>query len=136
MTYGDGVADVDIARADRVSPGARQARDGHRGPAAGPLRRARDRRDDAASTASREKPAGDGGWINGGFFVLAPKVLDYIDGDDDASGSASRWRPRRATASSMAYRHDGFWQPMDTLRDKNHAGRPVAAAAGAVEASG
>jgi glucose-1-phosphate cytidylyltransferase len=64
----------------------------------------------------QEKPAGDGGWINGGFFVLSPKVVDYIDDD------ASVWEkyPMEQLASSgefCAYRHEGFWQPMDTLRD-------------------
>ncbi len=65
----------------------------------------------------QEKPQGDGGWINGGFFVLSPKVLDHIDGDD------STWErePMQALASAgqmSAYLHRGFWQPMDTLRDK------------------
>lgn len=66
----------------------------------------------------REKPKGDGTWINGGFFVLEPKALSYIKGDKDI------WEqePMRKLASNrqlMAYRHEGFWQPMDTLRDKN-----------------
>jgi glucose-1-phosphate cytidylyltransferase len=66
----------------------------------------------------REKPLGDGNWINGGFFVLSPKVLDYIEGD------ASHWelKPLERLAAEgqlAAYRHTGFWQPMDTLRDKN-----------------
>ncbi len=67
--------------------------------------------------AFQEKPMGDGGRINGGFFVLDPKVIDHIDGD------ATVWEqePLMKLASSgqlMAYPHDGFWQPMDTLRDK------------------
>lgn len=66
----------------------------------------------------QEKPKGDGSWINGGFFVLSPKVFDYIDGDE------SIWEreplERLAADSQLAaYKHDGFWQPMDTLRDKN-----------------
>jgi glucose-1-phosphate cytidylyltransferase len=65
----------------------------------------------------REKPRGDGAWINGGFFVLEPKVLDYIEGD------ATVWEqePMRRLAGDgqlAAYRHGGFWQNMDTLRDK------------------
>jgi glucose-1-phosphate cytidylyltransferase len=65
-----------------------------------------------------EKPSGDGGWINGGFFVLSPECLDLIDGDD------TRWEgePLLQLAKlnqMMAYEHNGFWQPMDTLRDKN-----------------
>ena len=64
-----------------------------------------------------EKPSGDGGYINGGFFVLSPKVLDLIEGD------ATTWEQTplerlAAEGELMAYRHDGFWLPMDTLRDK------------------
>ena len=65
----------------------------------------------------QEKPQGDGGWINGGFFVLSPKVIDRIDGDD----SVWEQEPMETLAhdSQMsAYLHHGFWQPMDTLRDK------------------
>jgi len=65
-----------------------------------------------------EKPKGDGGWINGGFFVLSPKCIDYIDSDD------MPWelKPLNNIASQgelMAYEHKDFWQPMDTLREKN-----------------
>ena len=67
----------------------------------------------------REKPQGDGGWINGGFFVLSPKVIDYIEGD------ATAWEKeplaRLAVEGQLhAYFHRGFWQPMDTLRDAQH----------------
>ncbi len=67
----------------------------------------------------QEKPEGDGGWINGGFFVLSPRVIDYIDGDDCV------WErePMERLASEgqlVSYKHRGFWQPVDTLRDKNH----------------
>jgi glucose-1-phosphate cytidylyltransferase len=66
-----------------------------------------------------EKPSGDGNWINGGYFVLEPGVFDYIDGD------ATHWElepMERLVAEHQlgAYRHPGFWQPMDTLRDRNH----------------
>lgn len=65
----------------------------------------------------REKPRGDGAWINGGFFVLSPRVIDYVDGD------ATVWErePLERLASDgqlRAWFHRGFWQPMDTLRDK------------------
>jgi glucose-1-phosphate cytidylyltransferase len=65
-----------------------------------------------------EKPHGDGGWINGGFFVLSPKVIDYIDTD------ATTWElePMARLAKEgqlQAFEHKGFWQPMDTLREKN-----------------
>ena len=67
----------------------------------------------------KEKPRGDGALINGGFFVLSPQVIDYIDGDDCIWESA----PLDTLAELgqlRAFQHDGFWQPMDTLRDKNH----------------
>ncbi len=64
-----------------------------------------------------EKPSGDGGAINGGFFVLSPRVLDLIDGDDDAWEGAPIGR-LTAMGQLMAYEHRGFWQPMDTMRDK------------------
>jgi glucose-1-phosphate cytidylyltransferase len=65
----------------------------------------------------KEKPQGDGAWINGGFFVLEPGVMDYIDGDPTV------WErePLEGLARDgklNAFRHKGFWQPMDTLRDK------------------
>jgi len=70
-------------------------------------------------TSFHEKPQGDGNWINGGFFVLSPRVFDYIDGDQ------STWEKepmeKLANENQMsAYLHKGFWQPMDTLRDKTH----------------
>ena len=66
-----------------------------------------------------EKPSGDGLLINGGFFVLSPKVISYIDGDDTI------WErePLEGLANDaelMAFKHEGFWQPMDTLRDKTY----------------
>jgi glucose-1-phosphate cytidylyltransferase len=69
-------------------------------------------------TGFREKPQGDGAWINGGFFVLEPGVLDYIEGDS----TVWEQEPLINLAKDdmlAAYRHYGFWHPMDTLRDKN-----------------
>jgi len=68
-------------------------------------------------TQFREKPPGDGAYINGGFFVLEPKVLDYIDGDSIVWEQAPMQRLAHEHQLS-AYKHDGFWQNMDTLRDK------------------
>jgi glucose-1-phosphate cytidylyltransferase len=65
-----------------------------------------------------EKPRGDGGLINGGFFVLSPAVLDYIDGDETSWEGAPLAR-LAADGQMMAFEHSGFWQPMDTLREKN-----------------
>jgi len=69
--------------------------------------------------AFEEKPEGDGGWINGGFFVLSPRVLDYISCDD------VMWEhePMKGLVRDdqlSAFPHKGFWYPMDTLRDKNY----------------
>jgi glucose-1-phosphate cytidylyltransferase len=67
----------------------------------------------------REKPEGDGSWINGGFFVVEPEAIDQVEGD------ATSWEreplERMARAGRLAaYKHEGFWQPMDTLRDMNY----------------
>ncbi|MDX8386443.1 MAG: glucose-1-phosphate cytidylyltransferase [Gallionella sp.] len=117
FTYGDGVSDVNIteliafhrqqqklATLTGVQPPGRF----------GALNLEGDR-----VTSFEEKPHGDGSWINGGFFVLSPNVIDFIDGD------ATLWEkdPMEKLARDgqlSAYLHPGFWQPMDTLRDKNH----------------
>jgi glucose-1-phosphate cytidylyltransferase len=65
----------------------------------------------------REKPAGDGAWVNGGFFVLSPKVFSYLKGDD----TVWEQEPLEELAHDgevSAYRHGGFWQPMDTMYDR------------------
>ena len=66
--------------------------------------------------AFQEKPVGDGTWVNGGFFVLEPEVLDRIEGDDTPLEGAPL-ESLAADGELRAYRHRGFWQPMDTLRD-------------------
>ena len=65
-----------------------------------------------------EKPKGEGGWINGGFFVLSPQVLGLI-ADDSTSWELEPMQKLAAAGQMQAYFHDGFWQPMDTLREKN-----------------
>jgi glucose-1-phosphate cytidylyltransferase len=116
FTYGDGVADIDITReiafhrghgkwatVAAVQPPGRY----------GALQMAGER-----VAGFSEKPRGDGGLINGGFFVLSPKCLDFIEGDH----SSWEGEPLARLAESgqlMAFDHMGFWQPMDTLRDKN-----------------
>ena len=70
-------------------------------------------------TGFREKPQGDGGWINGGFFVLEPRALDAIEGDRTLWEREPLERLAR-DGQLAAFRHLGFWQPMDTLRDKLH----------------
>lgn len=72
----------------------------------------------AQVTGFAEKPRGDGAVINGGFFVLSPKVIDYIDGDQCVWEGAPMSTLTRL-GELMAFEHNGFWQPMDTLREKN-----------------
>ena len=116
LTYGDGVSDVDItasiafhrshgelATLTAVQPSARF----------GLL----DLENDRVRTF-REKEAGDGGWANGGFFVLSPKVLDYIPEDPATMWEREPLQQLSAEGHLQAYRHYGYWQPMDTLRDK------------------
>jgi glucose-1-phosphate cytidylyltransferase len=67
----------------------------------------------------REKPKSEGGYINGGFFVLSPKVIDLIDGDQTV-WEREPLEKLVQLGQLAAYSHDGFWQPMDTLRDKNY----------------
>ena len=117
FTYGDGVGDINIKESisfhkkhgklatltATYPPGRFGAIDIHKG----------------AISNFKEKPKGDGAMINGGFFILSPKVLTHIEND------ASVWEqyPLKKLAEDgelMAYEHHGFWQPMDTLRDKNH----------------
>jgi len=66
-----------------------------------------------------EKPEGDGGWINGGFFILEPKVIDYIK-DDTTIWEREPLEKLSSEDQLGAFKHQGFWQPLDTLRDKNH----------------
>lgn len=115
FTYGDGVANVDITRqiqfhrqhglaatACAVTPpgrfGAMEISEGR-------------------VSSFREKPHGDGGMINGGFFVLNSSVLDLIDSDDQ-SWEGKPLQELTSTGQLAAWEHEGFWQPMDTLRDK------------------
>lgn len=70
-------------------------------------------------TGFQEKPRGEGGWINGGFFVLSPKIFDHINGDNSVWEKEPLERMSR-DGRVAAYLHHGFWQAMDTLRDKNH----------------
>ena len=67
----------------------------------------------------REKPQGEGAWINGGFFVLSPRAIDYIE-DDSTMWEKGPLERLAAEGQLGAYFHEGFWQPMDTLRDRNH----------------
>ena len=117
FTYGDGVSDLDIgalvafhkqhgkyATVTAVQPPGRY----------GALAREGD-----LVTGFVEKPRGDGGWINGGFFVLSHKVLPYI-AEDSSTWEAEPLDKLASEGQLMAFQHEGFWHPMDTLRDKNY----------------
>ena len=117
FTYGDGVGDIDITETIRFHkshgkaatltatypPGRFGALDIRQGQV----------------MSFKEKPKGDGAMINGGFFVLTPKVLDYLT-DDSTIWEQEPLNNMATDGQLMAYEHHGFWQPMDTLRDKNH----------------
>lgn len=119
MTYGDGVADVDIAKLLHFHKGHGKYSTitAVRPPGRfGALAFSRD--DDVVVRDFQEKPQGDASWINGGFFVLEPEIFQFIESDDVL------WEKQPLSTLSgagqlVAYRHSGFWKPMDTLRDKN-----------------
>lgn len=117
FTYGDGVSDIDIsALIEHHKSSGRQATVTGIQP---PGRYGALNIDNGAVHQFQEKPAGDGAWINGGFFVLEPGVFEYIDGDD-TSWEQQPLKRLSASGQLSAYQHGGFWQAMDTLRDKNH----------------
>jgi len=116
FTYGDGVADIDISKEiafhkahGKLATVAAVQPPGRYGALV---------RDGNTVAGFQEKPQGDGGWINGGFFVLQPEVIKLIKSD------ATSWELEPMTTLSaqkqlMSFEHRGFWQPMDTLREKN-----------------
>lgn len=115
LTYGDGVADIRID--ELVSFHKEQRRWATLTAVQPPGRFGRLALENDKVFDFLEKPSGDGDWINGGFFVLEPEVLDLIEGD------SSVWEREPLEKLAMednlvAYKHHGFWQPMDTLRDK------------------
>ncbi len=115
LTYGDGLSDVNIT--DLIAFHKSQNVKATVTAAAPPGRFGKLHINDNKVTSFREKPDGDGAMINAGFFILKPSVIDYISGDK------SIWErePLEELAREgnlSAFKHDGFWQPMDTLRDK------------------
>ena len=115
LTYGDGVGNVDVSAvmAQHRASGRLATVTAVRPPGRfGAILFEGDK-----VTGFQEKPRGDGGWINGGFFVCSPKVGDYIDGDDTVWEREPMER-LAAEGELGAYFHEGFWQPMDTLRDR------------------
>ena len=116
MTYGDAVGNVDITAlvAFHKSRGRLATVTAvHPPPRFGAIAVARGRAKEFV-----EKPANDGGWVSGGFFVLSPKVLDYIESDDTV-WELGPMAELAAEGQLSAYEHPGFWAPMDSLNDKN-----------------
>jgi glucose-1-phosphate cytidylyltransferase len=117
MTYGDGVGSINIT--ELIAFHRQHGKLATMTATQPPGRFGALQLQEHAVTSFLEKPTGDGGWINGGFFVLSPKTLELIEGDETI------WerKPLETLAQTdqlQAYFHPGFWQPMDTLRDKNH----------------
>jgi glucose-1-phosphate cytidylyltransferase len=115
FTYGDGVSDVDIRAliAFHGAHGKKATVTAIRPPG----RYGAINIEGSSVSSFQEKPAGDGAWINGGFFVLDPSVLDLIEGDQ-TSWESTPLAQLAAQGELQAYQHEGFWQAMDTLRDK------------------
>jgi glucose-1-phosphate cytidylyltransferase len=116
LTYGDGVSDINIrelldyhklhgrlATVTSVQPSGRFG--------------ALDLDDGGVVKGFQEKPKGDGSWINAGFFVMQPEVFDFIENDDTVLEKEPLEQLSKK-GELLAYKHEGFWQPMDTLRDK------------------
>jgi glucose-1-phosphate cytidylyltransferase len=118
FTYGDGVGDVDITKALSFHSEKRKLATLT---AVQPPGRFGALGINQSGIVSRfeEKPEGDGAWINGGFFVLEPKAIDYVP-DDLMPWERAPLENLAKDQQLAAYRHHGFWQPMDTLRDKIH----------------
>jgi len=118
LTYGDGVSDVNVKAllSFHTSHGKLATIT-----AVQPLGRfgALSLSEDNAVQSFCEKQQGDGGWINGGFFVCQPEIFDYID-DDNTALEGSPLENLVRDNQLVAYRHNGFWQPMDTMREKNN----------------
>lgn len=116
FTYGDGVADVNIAKL--INFHREHGRLATVTAVQPPGRYGALNMDGRAVRGFTEKPRGDGGWINGGFFVLSPECLNYINGDQ-YSWESEPLAKLASDSQLMAFEHTGFWQPMDTLREKN-----------------
>jgi glucose-1-phosphate cytidylyltransferase len=115
FTYGDGVGDVNITEAIELH--RRNQRKATLTAVQPPGRYGALAMDGERVVHFQEKPVGDGAWINGGFFVLEPSVIDYIESDSVSWEAATLQQLARECELSV-YKHAGFWRPMDTLRDK------------------
>ncbi|HTY04708.1 MAG TPA: glucose-1-phosphate cytidylyltransferase [Rhodocyclaceae bacterium] len=117
FTYGDGVGDIDVSKTIAFHKGHGKLATVTAVQPPGRFGSLETVDDDVVGF--QEKPHGDGSWINGGFFVLSPKVIDLIDGDQVSWEREPCERLAKDRQLSV-YRHRGFWQPMDTMRDKVH----------------
>lgn len=117
LTYGDGVSDVDIGKLVAFHRAQGRLATLTATQPAGRFGAFTLKEDETTVHGFKEKPKGDGAWVNGGFFVCEPGVFDFIEGDSTVweQGPMERLSQEGQLA---AYRHPGFWQPMDTLRDK------------------
>ena len=118
LTYGDGVGDINIQELIdfHISHGKAMTMtscqpDGRFG--------ALDINNDNLVSTFQEKPKGDGSWINAGFFVCEPKVLDYIENNNSVVFEQEPLKNLAKDGEIYSFKHEGFWMPMDTLRDKN-----------------
>lgn len=118
LTYGDGVSDVDISETINSHKNSKKIAtmtaiqpSGRFGALA--------IKDDNTISSFMEKPKGDGNWINGGFFVCEPQIFNYIGNDDDIIFEKEPLESLAKDGQLNAYKHRGFWHPMDTLKDKN-----------------
>jgi glucose-1-phosphate cytidylyltransferase len=117
FTYGDGLADIDIT--SQISFHRQHGKSATVTAVQPPGRYGAILSVGTAVRGFQEKPPGDGAWINGGFFVLNPHVVDLIKGDG-SSWEGEALETLAANSQLEAFEHRGFWQPMDTLRDKTH----------------
>ncbi|MBT7681996.1 MAG: glucose-1-phosphate cytidylyltransferase [Nitrospina sp.] len=117
FTYGDGLGDIDIGELIKLhkSEGTLATLTAVQPPG----RFGAIKTDKNKIIGFQEKPEGDGGWVNGGFFILSPKVIDYI-ADETTVWEASPMEKLAENGELSAYFHHGFWQPMDTLREKKY----------------
>lgn len=119
MTYGDGVSDINITELIAYHREQKKLATLTAVKPPGRFGAFKLDRDQQQVVSFKEKPDGDGAWINGGFFVLEPQILDDIEGDS----TVWEQEPMEGLADSgnlSAFRHQGFWHPMDTLRDKGY----------------
>jgi glucose-1-phosphate cytidylyltransferase len=118
LTYGDGLSDVDIAELIKFHKDHKTAATLTAVQPPGRFGAFKLEEGEKTIKSFKEKPKGDGAWINGGFFVLEPEVFGYIQNDSTVWEQSPMERLAQEGKLS-AFRHQGFWQPMDTLRDKN-----------------